>query len=132
MHWYLDVLKKYATFDGRARRTEYWMFFLISFIISSICGIIDVYVIQRPNTLGALYSLAVFLPTLAVGARRLHDIGKSAWWLLLYFAICIGWIILLVWFATDSQPGSNQYGPNPKRPFSSDGPKPLDLPGAEI
>jgi len=63
-----------------------------------------------------IYALAALVPSLAVDVRRLHDIGKSGWWLLIAFVPIVGGIILLVWCATDSQPGDNQYGPNPKSP----------------
>jgi uncharacterized membrane protein YhaH (DUF805 family) len=106
MNWYLDVLKKYAEFNGRAGRQEFWMFALINFIISVVLSAI------RP--LGYLYSLAVLTPCLAVGARRLHDIGRSGWFQLLVLIPLIGPIVLIVFAAQDSQPGENQYGPNPK------------------
>jgi uncharacterized membrane protein YhaH (DUF805 family) len=117
MHWYIDVLKKYADFTGRARRTEFWMFALFNFIVSLVLGIIDVVVGTTANGVGILqllYSLAVLIPGLAVSARRLHDTGRSGWWLLLGLVPCIGAIVLLVFCVQDSQPASNQYGPNPK------------------
>ena len=120
MHWYLDVLKKYVDFNGRARRTEFWMFNLISVIISFLLAFIDMQVIKRPNTLAALYSLAVLLPAIAVSVRRLHDTGRSGWWYLLILVPCIGALVLLFWFVQDTQPGSNQYGPSPKKLAPSD------------
>jgi uncharacterized membrane protein YhaH (DUF805 family) len=113
MDWYLKVLKNYATFDGRARRKEYWMFALFNVIISIVLGIIDSAVIKQP-ILQAVYGIGTLLPSLAVSVRRMHDIGKSGWVLLLAFIPLIGAIILLIWSATDSTPGPNQYGPNPK------------------
>ncbi len=121
MHWYLDVLKKYVEFSGRARRTELWMFFLISWLISIGLAVIDTQVIKKPNVLGGIYSLAVLLPTIAVGIRRLHDTGRSGWWYLLILVPCIGALVLLIWFVQDSEPGKNQYGPNPKNPGSGFG-----------
>src|SRR5262245_23325324 len=113
MNWYVDVLKlKYAEFNGRAHRQEFWMFFLVNFIILVVLNVID-RILGQYGFLGAIYSLAVLVPGLAVGARRLHDTDRSGWWLLIYLT-CIGAIILIVWWAQDSQPGSNQYGPNPK------------------
>ena len=106
MNWYLDVLKKYTVFTGRARRQEFWMFALINFIISFVLSFI--------GPLGYLYSLAVLIPCLAVGARRLHDTGRSGWWQLLALIPLIGAIVLIVFAAQDSQPGENQFGPNPK------------------
>ncbi len=113
MNWYLGVLKKYAEFSGRARRTEYWMFVLFNLIISAVIGVIDRSVLGS-NALGIIYSLAVLIPSLAVSVRRLHDTGRSGWWLLIGLVPILGWIVLLVFAVQDSQPGANQYGPNPK------------------
>jgi uncharacterized membrane protein YhaH (DUF805 family) len=119
MSWYLAVLKKYAVFSGRARRKEYWMFVLFNLIFAIVAMILD-------NVLGTaiedvgygvfylLYVLAVLVPSLAVVVRRLHDIGKSGWWIFISLIPLIGGIWLLVLLVTDSQPGENQYGPNPK------------------
>ena len=112
MNWYLGVLKKYAEFSGRARRKEFWMYTLFNFIIMIVLSIIDG-VIGIP-ILGGIYALAVLLPGIAVGARRLHDIGKSGWWLLIGLVPFIGVIVLIIFFVMDSNPGDNQYGPNPK------------------
>jgi len=113
MNWYLDVLKKYATFTGRARRTEYWMFALFNIIIIAVLTFLDT-LMGIPGVLSGLYSLAVFLPGLAVAVRRLHDTGKSGWWILIALVPFIGFIVLLVFMVLDSQPGENQHGPNPK------------------
>ena len=112
MNWYLGVLKKYADFNGRARRKEFWMFALISFIIAVILSVVDG-MIGVP-VLGAIYALGVLLPSIAVGARRFHDIGKSGWWLLIGLIPLIGGLILIIFFVLDSNPGDNKYGPNPK------------------
>ncbi|MCK7594540.1 DUF805 domain-containing protein [Pseudomarimonas salicorniae] len=118
MNWYLEVLKKYAVFSGRARRKEYWMFVLFNIIIAFVLGIIDgvlgLTTEGGMGILGGLYSLAVLLPSIAVGVRRLHDTGRTGWWLLIAFIPLIGAIVLIVFFVLDSQPGSNEYGPNPK------------------
>ncbi len=82
--------KKYASFDGRASRSEYWWFVLFTFLVSMGTGIIS-------ETLSGLFSLAVLLPSLAVGARRLHDTDRSGWFLLLWFIPVIGWIVLVIW-----------------------------------
>lgn len=82
---------KYAAFEGRASRSEYWWWFLFTFLASGATGIIS-------DKLSAIFSLLVLLPSLAVGARRLHDTDRSAWFLLLWFVPIIGWIILIVWF----------------------------------
>ncbi len=119
MNWYLTVLKKYAEFSGRARRTEYWMFVLFNIIFSIVAIILDNVLGTAIESVGyglfyILYLLAVLLPSLAVTVRRLHDIGKSGGWIFIALIPLIGSIWLLVLLATDSQPGENQYGPNPK------------------
>ena len=157
--YYLAVLKKYATFSGRARRKEYWYFALMNFIIG-ICACIPIYygIFKLVFTLAAqgdniseeammefilnnisysaiiayvillLYGLAIFIPNLAVGVRRLHDVGKSGWFLLipylgmlLYLIPIVGALVylgLVIWFlvlmCTDSQVGENKYGADPK------------------
>ncbi|MFD3262254.1 DUF805 domain-containing protein [Paenibacillus lentus] len=113
MEWYLKVLKNYVGFEGRARRTEYWMFVLFNFIASFVLGFIGGF-IGLDSILAYIYSLAVLLPSLAVGARRLHDTGRSGWMLLLALIPLVGAIILLVFLCQDSQPGDNKYGSNPK------------------
>lgn len=123
MNWYLKVLRNYAVFNGRSRRKEYWMFLLFQLIFAAIAGIIDnilgtTFKIGEQNLpygyLYLIYSLAVFLPGLAVSVRRLHDVGKSGWFLLIALIPIIGAIWLLVLFITDSNPGENEYGSNPK------------------
>jgi uncharacterized membrane protein YhaH (DUF805 family) len=117
MDWYLGVLRKYAEFKGRARRREYWMFVLFNIIISVVLSIID-RVIGNPEMglgiLGTLYALAVLVPSIAVGVRRLHDTNRSGWWLLISLIPCIGFVVLLIFMVQDSQAGDNQYGLNPK------------------
>jgi uncharacterized membrane protein YhaH (DUF805 family) len=118
MQWYTEVLKKYVVFSGRARRKEFWMFTLFSAIISIILNIVDRVIGTDSATgsglLGSLYGLAVLLPTLAVGMRRLHDTDRSGWWLLLYLIPVLGWIVLIVFWATDGVVGQNKYGLDPK------------------
>lgn len=117
MQWYTDVIKKYVVFSGRARRKEYWMFVLFNVIISIILSIIDSIAKTRSGgvgILGAIYSLAVLLPSLGVTVRRLHDTNKSGWWILIGIIPLIGAIILIVFTATEGTPGDNQYGPDPK------------------
>ena len=119
MNWYIDVLKKYAVFSGRARRKEYWFFFLFNLIISIILNVIDNATgTFDPETgvgiLGTIYLLAVLIPAIAVTIRRLHDTGRTGWWILISFIPLIGAIVLLVFLVFDSEPESNQYGPNPK------------------
>ncbi|MBP1841676.1 DUF805 domain-containing protein [Formosa algae] len=108
MNWYLKVLKQYADFKGRARRKEYWMFFLFNIIISYALLFLGILLESGLlSTLSTIYSLAVFLPGLAVGVRRVHDVGKSGWYLLIPF-----YNIYLV--CSDSEPGTNNWGDNPK------------------
>ncbi len=119
MNWYLKVLKQFADFNGRARRKEYWMFVLFNLIFAIVASMID-------NILGfsfkgvpygplyIIYALAVLIPGIAVAVRRLHDIGKSGWMILIAFIPFIGVIWLLVLLVTDGKPGSNEYGENPK------------------
>ncbi|KDN79142.1 DUF805 domain-containing protein [Streptomyces olindensis] len=113
MHWYIDVLKKYATFSGRARRQEYWMFTLISSLIYVVLMVIDISTLGT-GVIAVIYELAVLLPSLAVAVRRLHDTERSGWWLLIALIPLVGAIILLVFLASDSKGEANGYGPNPK------------------
>ncbi|MFF3407258.1 DUF805 domain-containing protein [Streptomyces sp. NPDC002742] len=113
MHWYLDVLKKYATFNGRARRQEYWMFALINVIIAVALLVVDASLLGT-GVIVPVYELAVLLPSLAVGVRRLHDTGRSGWWMLIAFVPLVGGIVLLVFLASDSKPETSEYGPSPK------------------
>jgi hypothetical protein len=119
MKYFLYCLQHYAEFNGRARRSEYWYFvlfnlvisFVIGFTFGVIAGLLDMPALAN---LAYLWSLAMFIPGLAVSVRRLHDIGRSGWWLLLSLIPLVGAIILIIWYCTDSQPGANQYGSNPK------------------
>ena len=123
MDWYLGVLKKYAVFDGRARRKEYWMFLLFNVVIVAALAIVG-RVIGLDGTLRALYTLGVLIPGLAVSVRRLHDTGRSGWWLLVVFVPLVGWLIALYFLAQQGKTGQNRYGPDPK---SDPGQRP-DLP----
>lgn len=113
VHWYVDVLKKYATFSGRAGRPEFWMFTLISFVISIVLAVIDA-LLGTGIIIETVYDLAVFLPSLAVGVRRLHDTDRSGWWLLIGLIPIVGLIVLIVFWATAGKPQENAYGPNPQ------------------
>ena len=105
MKYYIKVLQNYATFNGRARRSEYWYFVLfntiISFVIGFIGGLTDILI------LGNIYSLAVLVPSIAVGVRRMHDVGKSGWFLLIP-------IYNLILAFTEGEKGENKYGADPK------------------
>jgi uncharacterized membrane protein YhaH (DUF805 family) len=113
------VLKKYAVFSGRAQRAEYWYFFLFYMIIyiglSIVEGVTGLY-FAEPNIglLSGIFALGTFIPSLSVGVRRLHDTGRSGWWLLIGLIPIIGVIVLIVFAVQDSMPGENSYGPNPK------------------
>ena len=117
------VFSKYATFGGRARRSEYWYFMLLVCCVNVVIRILAMIVgdnsILTPVLAGIsmIFSLGVLVPQIAVAVRRLHDIGKSGWLYLLILIPLVGQILLIVWFCTDSQPGDNQYGPNPKENY---------------
>lgn len=114
MNYYLEVLKKYAVFNGRARRAEYWYFFLFNIIITIVLGIISAIIGDSKGMLGIFYSLALIIPGIAVGIRRLHDTNHSGWWLFISLIPIVGIIWLIVLMATDSNAGENKYGSNPK------------------
>ena len=123
MNWYLHVLKNYATFSGRARRKEYWIFFLFNVLISLGLGVIDVvagtYSVEyETGFFSGLYSLLVLIPGIAVGVRRLHDTNRSGWWILISLIPIIGVLVLFVFMCLDSQLGTNRFGVNPKEAAS--------------
>jgi len=113
MSWYLQVLKKYAVFSGRARRKEYWYFVLFNVVISFVLEWID-YLVGTYYVLSGLYYLAVLLPSMGVSTRRLHDTDHSGWWLLIGLIPLIGPITLLIYMVSEGQALTNQYGPPPK------------------
>ncbi len=114
MEWYLRVVKdNYANFNGRARRKEYWMFFLFNLLFAFVVAIVD-YLLGTFPAIYLIYMVAMIIPGIAVSLRRLHDIGKSGWWFLIAFIPVIGGIWLLVLVCTDGTPGENNYGPSPK------------------
>ncbi len=114
---FMDAVKavytNYVGFQGRARRSEYWWFFLFYLIVYIVLYAVDLTVFGYPM-LSGLFALASFLPSLAVGVRRLHDTGRSGWWLLIGLIPLVGFIVLIIFYVGDSQPGVNKYGPNPK------------------
>ena len=111
MSWYIAVLKKYAVFSGRARRKEYWMFVLFNMIIAFVLGLVEGILGIAPESdssiLASIYQLAVFLPTIAVGVRRMHDTDHSGWWLLFP-------IVNLVFACTEGTRSENRFGADPK------------------
>jgi uncharacterized membrane protein YhaH (DUF805 family) len=125
MDWYLLALKKYAVFEGRASREEYWMFVILNLIFQIAAGYVDGALTTRFGPpqymfgiISLLYGLMVLIPGLAVAVRRLHDVGKSGWWFLIGlipFINFVGIWFLLYWYVKDSDPEQNQYGPNPKK-----------------
>jgi uncharacterized membrane protein YhaH (DUF805 family) len=114
LEWYLKPLKQYVDFEGRARRKEYWTFFLGNFLISIILSGGGFGIGGGAEYLGSLFSLFVLIPSIAVGVRRLHDTGRSGWWLLIVFVPVIGFFVLLYFMLVEGDSTSNQYGPNPK------------------
>jgi uncharacterized membrane protein YhaH (DUF805 family) len=114
------VFSKYATFEGRARRSEYWWFVLFNLIVSIILTVVlgggrgmGAGGMMGGGLLANIWSLAMLLPSLAVGARRLHDIGRTGWWQLIWFIPVIGWIVLIVFFASRGTVGTNRFGADP-------------------
>jgi len=105
MNYYLKVLQNYAKFSGRARRSEYWYFFLFNLIATILLGIAGG--LMRTTILSNIYSLAVLIPSIAVGVRRMHDLGKSGWFLLIP-------IYNLILACTPGVTGDNEYGNDPK------------------
>ena len=122
MSWYIAALKKYAVFQGRAQRKEYWFFILFYLIFMVVAFIVDAvlgteYYVDEFESIGlfaTLYSLAMIVPSLAVTVRRLHDVGRSGWWILISLIPLIGGIVIFVFMVLDSQEGENRFGPNPK------------------
>ena len=119
MKWFLVAVKKYATFSGRAQRAEYWyytLFYILIYLglsaIDSVTGTFDAQ--AGMGLLSGIMGLALIIPTLAVCIRRLHDTGRSGWWLLIGLIPLIGAIVFLVFTVQDSTAGDNEYGPNPK------------------
>lgn len=105
MHWYFEVLKKYAIFDGRASRTEYWMFFLINLLIFFGLGFIAG--LGHQSAPEFIYELVILIPSIAMGVRRMHDTDHSGWWLLVP-------IVGFIFAVSDGTRGNNRFGPDPK------------------
>ena len=119
MQWYIQALKNSFNFSGRARRSEYWFFALFNFLVAVGLTIFDMMIGSFSDgssfgLLSGLYTLFMIIPNLSLTFRRLHDIGRSAWWILFGMIPIIGAITLLVFMFLDSEPSENQYGPNPK------------------
>ncbi len=118
MNWYMKVLRKYAIFTGRARRSEFWHFMLINIVVLALLGIARMaFVGEVIDIIAILFCLAILTPSVAVCVRRLHDTGRSGWFGLLPlipYAFLLGAVVLIVFMAEDSKPGDNKWGPNPK------------------
>ena len=126
MNAYLYCMRHYADFSGRASRSEYWLFVLIFFIIYAVCFALDYNVIGiGPSGIPPLTLIAYlvhFVPGLAVLVRRLHDIDRSGWWLLISLVPVLGSIWLLVLLCSEGTYGPNEYGPNPNVPYATQAP----------
>ena len=107
MDYFIGALKKYADFTGRARRTEYWMYILIYMIINIVLAVLCL------DFISMIFGLGLLIPSLSIGARRLHDTGRSGWWQLIYLVPLIGVIVMIIFLAQDSH-DTNDYGVNPK------------------
>ncbi len=118
MQEFIRAFYLFAEFNGRDTRQQFWMFALVYFIINILLTIIDSIIFGMSNIpiLSSIFQLATIVPYIAITARRLHDIGKSGWWQLIGLIPVIGWIILIIWLATDSEPRENRFGYNPKEP----------------
>lgn len=115
MNWYLKCIKQYVDFNGRARRKEYWMFALINGVFGIVASLLDLIIMPEGiGIISLLYSLFVLLPGIAVCVRRLHDISKSGYWVLIAFVPIVGAIFLLVWACKEGEKFTNSYGPDPK------------------
>ena len=113
--WQKVVLKNYANFSGRARRAEYWHFALANFL-AYIALVILSLVSDALGLLSLLYWIGVLVPSIAVAIRRMHDVGKSGWWLLISLVPVVGLVLILVWVFSDSQRGTNEWGTSEKYP----------------
>lgn len=123
MKWYLHALRNYAVFKGRARRREYWIFELMTSAIVLALFVLAVILGKAgyPYFLGLpiLYGVATVIPSLSSLVRRLHDTNRSGWWLFISMVPVVGPLILLGITVTDSDPGENRFGPNPKRQLTA-------------
>ena len=111
--WYIHVISNYAQFKGRAGRAELWYFALASMLINLALGVFERLILGN-QLLSVLYGFALFVPNIAVTARRLHDTDRSGWWQLLALVPLIGWIVLIVFLALEGQPTENRFGPIPR------------------
>ncbi|MBN8778806.1 MULTISPECIES: DUF805 domain-containing protein [unclassified Thiobacillus] len=120
MEWFIKVIKSFS-FNGRARRKEYWFFFLFVIVIAFLLGLLDSLIgtyskKTELGLLGGIFLLGILIQSIAVGVRRLHDTGRSGWWLLIGLIPFVGSIIVLILMLLAGQPGTNEYGPDPRQP----------------
>lgn len=114
INWFMKVVTEhYFDFNGRARRAEFWWFVLVFIIIDIVLGVIQS-VLHMGALLTGLFALALFLPNLGVAVRRLHDINRSGWWILIGLVPIVGWILLIYWYAQPGTAGANPFGADPK------------------
>lgn len=122
MQWYLMAFRKYAQISGRSRRAEYWTFVLVNLLVTIGLMVVAGMFGDAPSAGGGLlylaYAVATIVPGFTVSVRRLHDTGRSGWWLLVGIVPLVGSILLLVWLAQDGQPGDNEFGGNPKSAYA--------------
>jgi uncharacterized membrane protein YhaH (DUF805 family) len=104
----------YATFAGRARRSEFWFFWLFNLLAHGVAGILDAALFSVDAPLNAIVSLVLLVPNLAVAVRRLHDVGRSGWWLLILLVPLIGIVVLLIWYLSRGEDGPNRFGTDPR------------------
>ena len=117
---FINVVKNnYANFNGRARRKEYWSFVLVNFLIGLVFGLLG-FITEAATYISSIISLALFLPGLAVSVRRLHDTGKSGWYLLIALIPIIGGLYLIYLMFKEGDQGQNQYGSDPKGIINDD------------
>lgn len=111
LEWFQKGLRNYTNFSGRARRKEYWYFYLVQLVLTIIAMILDAVIFDSGTGLFyILVALGLFLPSLAVTVRRLHDTSRSGWWILIGIVPLIGAILLIIWLATDTKPEMNRWG----------------------
>jgi uncharacterized membrane protein YhaH (DUF805 family) len=114
INWFMTVVTQhYFDFQGRARRAEYWWYTLVYVIFYIVLAVVDS-VLGTARLLSGLLSLALLLPSLGVAVRRLHDIGRSGWWILIGLIPILGWILLIYWYVQPGTSGQNEYGADPK------------------
>lgn len=114
----------YATFTGRARRSEFWFFWLFNLLAHGVAGILDAAIFGITSPLNAIVSLLLLVPNLAVAVRRLHDVGRSGWWLLIALVPLLGILVLLIWALRPGEDGPNRFGTDPRAILPTGPPRP--------